>query len=242
FSWEHPTLVGQVCGLGAIAIMEAALNLQSASGKPVKVIQASSAEIFGNPEQIPQTETTPIRPVNPYGTAKAYAHLSASVFRSRGLPVSTVILYNHESPRRPETFVTRKITAQVARIARDGGGTLSLGNLESRRDWGWAPDYVDAMLLIAAQPEADDYVIATGKAHSVGEFAAAAFAQVGIENWRDYVIVDPNLVRPAEAALQVGDATKARVRLGWRPTVGFAELVGRMVDNDVALLDKGEKP
>ena len=290
FSWEHPTLTGQVSGLGAVAIMEAALRLQTDSGSQVRVLQTSSAEIFGSPATTPQTEETAINPVNPYGAAKAYAHLSARVFRGQGLGVSTVILYNHESSRRPETFVTRKITAAVARIARhlaegcvacesgaaadssaggpgaenqaqpigDAGiwkpsnmrrpgtvnqagpgcdeGILRLGNLEARRDWGWAPDYVEAMILANRAPVADDYIVATGASHSIAEFAAGAFARVGITDWQRYVVVDQDLVRPVDAALQVGDAAKARTQLGWQPTVTFADLVNRMVDHDVAAL------
>jgi len=236
FSWEHPTLTGQVSGVGAVAVMEAARALQEAASKPVRVLQPSSAEIFGNPTVIPQTELTPIAPVSPYGAAKAYAHLSAGVFRGEGLPVSTVILYNHESPLRPPSFVTRKITAGVARIKRDGYGVITLGDLSPHRDWGWAPDYVDAMIKVMRHPTPDDFVIATGVTHSVEDLVRTAFARVGITDWRAHVVQDPQFIRPMDAGLQVGDATKAREVLGWEPTLNFEQIVHRMVDNDLGLL------
>ncbi|MDR1768131.1 MAG: GDP-mannose 4,6-dehydratase [Propionibacteriaceae bacterium] len=237
FSWDNPLETGRVTGLGAVGMFEAARRCQEQTRRPVRVLQASSAEIFGQPEQAPQDEATPIRPVSPYGVAKAYAHQSASLCRSRGLFVATVILFNHESPRRPPTFVTRKITSSAARIARQGG-MLSLGNLDARRDWGWAPDYVDAMVRAIRHEEPDDFVVATGETHSVADFVAAAFARVGIEDWPQHVQVDPALVRPVDATEQRGDASKAKRLLGWEPSVAFDELVGRMVDADVALLER----
>lgn len=240
YSWAQPVVTGAVTGLGAVAVLEAAYQLQQRLGSPVRVLQASSAEMFGNPDRTPQDEGTAIRPLSPYGAAKAYAHQMAAVYRSRGLGVSSCILYNHESPLRPVSFVTRKITAAVARIAHDGGGTLVLGALDVRRDWGWAEDYVDALVRTARHESADDFVIATGITHSVAEFAAAAFAHVGIEDWQAHVEVDPFFVRPADAAEIVGDASKARRVLGWAPTVSFEEVVGRMVEHDVALL-RGER-
>lgn len=236
YSWAEPALTGAISGLGAVHVFEAAAACQEATGAPVRVVQASSAEIFGHAERSPQDESTPIRPVSPYGAAKAYAHQMAGIFRSRDLHVATCILYNHESPMRPETFVTRKITAAAARIARDGGGTLTLGDVSVRRDWGWAPDYVDAMVRAVRHAEPDDFVVATGQVHSVADFVAAAMARVGVADWRSHVEVDPGLVRPADAAEQVGDADKARRLLGWKPTVEFEEMVGLMVDHDVALL------
>lgn len=237
YSWAEPVLTGAVTGLGAVAVLEAAYRVQDRHGARVRVLQASSAEIFGTPDRTPQDESTLVRPTSPYGAAKAYAHHMAGVYRSRGLGVSACILYNHESPLRPTSFVTRKITAAVARIGRDGGGTLTLGNLDVRRDWGWAADYVDALVRAQRHPVADDFVVATGVTHSVAEFAAAAFAHVGITDWREHVVVDPQLVRPADAAEIVGDASKARRVLGWEPTVTFEEVVGRMVEHDVALLE-----
>lgn len=235
-SWREPVLTGQVSGVGAVAVFEAALRAQDRAGRPVRVLQASSAEIFGVPDRTPQDEGTSVRPVSPYGVAKAYAHHMAAAYRTRGLHVATAVLYNHESPLRPTTFVTRKITSAAAQIAADGGGTLALGNLDARRDWGWAPDYVDAMVRAVRHDVADDFVVATGRTHSVAEFVAAAFARVGIADWRAHVVVDPAFVRPVEAAEVVGDASKARRVLGWSPTVAFEEVVGRMVDHDRELV------
>ena len=199
----------------------------------MRFVQASSAEIFGMPETSPQDESTPVRPVNPYGAAKAYAHLMVDVYRARELHAVSAILYNHESPRRPEQFVTRKITAGVAAIVRGGQQRIRLGNLDASRDWGWAPDYVDALVRAARAERAQDYVVATGESHSVADFAAAAFAHAGIDDWAAYVEVDPDLLRPADAVELRGDATRARTALGWEPTVGFKELVGRMVTADL---------
>jgi GDPmannose 4,6-dehydratase len=196
-------------------------------------VQASSAEVFGQPATSPQDEDTPVRPVNPYGAAKAYAHLMTGVYRSRDLHASSLVLYNHESPRRPRHFVTRKITSTVAAIARGEADRLVLGNLDARRDWGWAPDYVDAMVRAARADRPADYVVATGEGHTVRDFVAAAFAAAGIDDWAGLVEVDPAFVRPADATDLTGDATRARRELGWAPTVGFTELVARMVEADL---------
>jgi GDPmannose 4,6-dehydratase len=233
-SWDQPDLTALVNGTAAVALMESALQVQDKRGRQVRFVQASSAEIFGQPGVTPQDETTPIRPVNPYGAAKAYAHLSADVYRRRGLHTVSAILYNHESPRRPTTFVTRKITSTVAAIAHGKADRLSLGNLDARRDWGWAPDYVDALVRAARADVPRDFVIATGVSHSVRDFAAAAFHHAGIDDWKGLVDTDPGLVRPADATDLSGDASRARVDLGWAPTVGFEEVVGRMVDADLA--------
>lgn len=238
-SWKEPVLTGAVTGLGAVAVMDAAQRVQDATGRPVRVLQASSSEIFGSPDRTPQDESTSVRPISPYGAAKAYAHEMARVFRSRGLHVATCILYNHESTLRPPTFVTRKITQAAARIAHDGGGTLTLGDMSVRRDWGWAPDYVDALVRALRHDEADDFVVATGETHAVEDFVAAAFAAAGVDDWRSHVEVDPALVRPADAAEMVGDASKARRVLGWSPTVTFDGLVARMVEHDLGLLRTG---
>jgi len=200
-------------------------------------VQASSAEIFGDAEMAPQDETTPVRPNSPYGASKAFAHQLVGVYRGRGLHAVSAILYNHESPRRPPTFVTRKIARAAARIARGLEQELVLGNLDARRDWGWAPDYVDAMVRAARHSEASDYVVATGEAHSVRDFVAAAFARAGVEDWESRVRVDQSFVRPSDTALQVGNAARAHGVLGWAPTVDFEELVGRMVDTDLQALD-----
>ena len=233
YSWAHPAETGLVSGIGAVALFEAAHAVQEATGRRVRVVQASSAEIFGTPDRTPQDEGTAIRPTSPYGAAKAYAHQMAGIYRSRGLDVSSCVLYNHESPRRPETFVTRKITAGAARIATDGGGVLALGNLDARRDWGWAPDYVDAMVRAARHTEPDDFVVATGVAHSVEDFVRLAFSAAGIEDWSKHVEIDPRFVRPVDTAVQVGDAARARAVLGWAPTVTFEEIIEKMVENDL---------
>lgn len=228
-SWDEPDLTAHVNGTAAVALMESARQV----GPDVRFVQASSAEIFGEPPHAPQTEATPVRPVNPYGAAKAFAHLSAHVLRQRDLHVSSAILYNHESPRRPERFVTRKITSTVAAIARGDADHLTLGNLDSRRDWGWAPDYVDAMIRAARADTPGDYVVATGRAHSVRDFVAAAFAAADIHDWEHLVRQDPAFMRPADPSELVGDATLARDVLGWTHTVAFEEIVARMVAADL---------
>lgn len=236
-SWEQPALTGLVSGQAAVVLLEAALALQEDRGTPVAFVQASSAEIFGAADVSPQDESTPVRPVSPYGAAKAYAHHMVAAFRSRGLAASSCILFNHESPRRPEAFVTRKITVAAARIGVSGEGVVRLGNLDARRDWGWAPDYVDAMVRAAQRPGGGDYVVATGETHTVAEFAEAALRRAGVgDDWERHVEVDPAFLRPVDATVQVGDASKARRELGWSPTVPFDEIVGRMVDHDLALL------
>lgn len=233
-SWAEPDLTGLVNGTAAAALMESAFRAQEKSGRPCRFVQASSAEIFGQPEVSPQDESTPVRPVNPYGAAKAYAHLMVGVHRQRGLHAVSAILYNHESPRRPPQFVTRKITSTVAAIARGRADRLVLGNLDARRDWGWAPDYVDAMVRAGRAGRPADYVIATGVGHTVRDFVEAAFRRAGIDDWESLVGTDPELARPADPADLTGDATRARTELGWAPTVAFEELVGRMVDADLA--------
>ncbi len=228
-SWEVPELTFAVNGRAAVSLLEITAGLGD-----VRVVQASSAEIFGHPDVSPQDEGTAVRPVNPYGEAKAHAHRACREQRGRGQHVSAAILYNHESPLRPPHFVTRKITSTVVAIARGEADRLELGNLDARRDWGWAPDYVDAMVLAARADRPDDYVVASGVAHSVRDFVAAAFAHVGIEEWEHLVEVDPALARPVDAPELVGDAGKAARELGWAPTVGFEELVARMVDGGAA--------
>jgi len=232
-SWAEPDLTARVNAVAASALMESALRVQEKHGRLVRFVQASSAEIFGEPASTPQDESTPIRPVNPYGAAKAYAHLMVDVYRRRELHAVGAILYNHESPRRPPQFVTRKITSTVAAIARGRARRLTLGNLDARRDWGWAPDYVDAMVRAARADRPRDYVVATGVGHSVRDFVEAAFRRAGIDDWQDLVTVDPEFVRPADPPDLTGDASRARALLGWSPTVDFEELVGRMVDADL---------
>ncbi|WP_209020646.1 GDP-mannose 4,6-dehydratase [Nocardioides sp. 1609] len=238
-SWSEPDRTALVNGTAAVGLLESAYRVAERTGRQVRFVQASSAEVFGQPPSSPQDESTPVRPINPYGAAKAYAHLMVAVYRGRGLHASSLVLYNHESPRRPAGFVTRKITRTVAAIATgadDAPARLVLGNLDARRDWGWAPDYVAALAAAADAPHGDDYVVATGVAHSVRDFVAAAFARAGVSDWEGLVEVDPALVRPADATELVGDASKARTTLDWTPTVDFAGVVGRMVDADLALL------
>jgi len=234
FCWTEPVLAAEVNGTAAVFLMEAAWKLQEKTGEQVAFVQASSAEIFGEADTAPQDESTPIRPVNPYGASKALAHLSAGVYRARGLHASSLILYNHESPLRPPSFVTRKITQGAAAIAKGEATELRLGNLDARRDWGWAPDYVAAMALAATADEPGDYVIGTGVAHSVRDFVAAAFIAAGVADWETYVVQDPAFYRPVDPTMALADASKAHRVLGWDPTVGFDDLVGRMVAVDLA--------
>jgi GDPmannose 4,6-dehydratase len=232
FSWERPVLTADVTALGSARLLEQVRQHQERAGHPVRFLQASSGEVFGAAPS-PQNEDTPIRPTSPYGAAKAYAHHLIGVYRSRGLFAVSALLYNHESPRRPPAFVTRKITQGAARIARGEQDELALGNLDAARDWGWAPDYVDAMVRALRHDVAQDVVVATGEAHTVRDFVAAAFARAGIADWERHVRIDPAFVRPADIDVLVGDASRARTTLGWIPTVGFEELVGRMVDVDL---------
>ena len=232
-SWAEPTLTAQVNGLAAVGLLESAHLLQERTGQPCRFVQASSAEIFGVPDHSPQDEQTPVRPVNPYGAAKAFAHLMIDVYRHRGLHAVALVLYNHESPRRPHQFVTRKITSGVAAIANGDAQRLVLGNLDGSRDWGWAPDYVEAMTLAARAEAARDYVVATGTSRSVREFLSTAFRCVGVDDWSQYVDVDQTLLRPIDTTDLRGDASRIRTELGWRPTVGFDEIVDRMVKADL---------
>jgi GDPmannose 4,6-dehydratase len=236
-SWQEPGLTAQVSGVAVGHLLKAAHELQERTGDGVRFVQASSAEIFGRAVRLPQDESTPVAPVTPYGAAKAYAHHLVGVYRERGLHAVSAILYNHESPRRPEAFVTRKITAGAARIARGLEQELAMGNLDARRDWGWAPDYVHAMVLAARADEGRDYVIATGVSHSVRDFVAAAFAAAGVDDWEQHVTLDPRFARPSDAPEQLGDASRARELLGWAPGLGFDDVVARMVEHDLALLD-----
>jgi GDPmannose 4,6-dehydratase len=213
--------------------MGAALEVQRTAGRPCRFVQASSAEIFGRPDRSPQDESTPVRPVNPYGEAKAEAHHAVAEHRARGLHAVSAILYNHESPRRPETFVSRRITLGVAAVARGEAEALTLGNLDVRRDWGWAPDHVDAMVRAARAELPDDYVVATGQSHSVRDLAIAAFAHAGVPDGEDRLRSDAALTRPTDAADLTGDASRARERLGWKPSLTFTEIVARMVDADL---------
>jgi GDPmannose 4,6-dehydratase len=235
-SFDIPEYTGDVTGLGTIRILEAIRE----TGSKAKFYQASSSEMFGKVQEVPQRETTPFYPRSPYAAAKLYAHwISVNYRESYGLFACNGILFNHESPRRGETFVTRKITRAVAHIQAGLQDKLYLGNLDSKRDWGYAKDYVEAMWLMMQQERPDDFVIATGETHSVREFLEEAFSYAGLD-WRTYVEIDPWYYRPAEVDLLIGDAGKAKRVLGWEPKVKFKELVGLMVEADIAALRRPE--
>jgi GDPmannose 4,6-dehydratase len=234
-SWVQPVLTAEFDAVGVTRVLEA-IRLVDPT---IRFYQASSSEMFGKVREVPQRETTPFYPRSPYGVAKVYAHYITVNYReSYGIFACSGILFNHESPRRGREFVTRKVSDGVARIRLGLATELRLGNLAARRDWGFAGDYVRAMWLMLQQDEPDDYVIATGEDHSVGELVEIASARVGID-WRTHVHEDPELLRPAEVDHLVGDASKARTRLGWSPTVSFTELVNLMVDADLARLQRG---
>src|SRR2546423_5376512 len=235
-SFDIPEYTGDVTGLSTIRILEAVRE----TGLKSKFYQAGSSEMFGKVREIPQRETTPFYPRSPYGAAKVYAHWVTVNYReSYGMFACNGILFNHESPRRGETFVTRKITRALAQIQAGFQGKLYLGNLDAKRDWGYAKEYVEAMWFMLQQPQPDDYVIATGETHSVEEFLEEAFSYVD-RDWRDYVELDERYLRPAEVDLLVGDAGKAERVLGWKPRTTFKELVRLMVDADVAMLQRGK--
>jgi len=246
-SWNQPELTGEVTGLGVLRMLEAIRIVSGISPSRPKAgrdgigfYQASSSEMFGKVRESPQNEKTPFYPRSPYGVAKVYGHYITMNYReSYGLFACSGILFNHESPRRGLEFSTRKISRAAARIKLGLQTELLLGNLDSKRDWGFAGDYVRAMHLMLQQAEPDDYVIGTGEAHSVGEFAEMAFRHAGL-NWKDHVRLDPQLMRPAEVDYLRADATKARQKLGWAPTVTFEELVQMMVESDLRL-EGGER-
>ena len=234
-SWDQPILTAEFAAVGVTTLLEAIREVDPA----IRFYQASSSEIFGEPADTPQTEATPLAPLTPYGVAKAYGHFITRSYRARyGLHASSGILYNHESPRRPLNFLPRKVAHGAAAIALGLEGELWLGDLDARRDWGYAGDFVRAMWLMLQQEEPGDYVIATGESHSVEELVSCAFGRVGLD-WREYVRVDQSLVRgKAELHRLVGDPSRARDRLGWRPTVDFEELVHLLVDSELARLER----
>ena len=233
-SWRQPVLTGEVTALGVTRILE---SIRLVNPK-TRFYQASSSEMFGKVRQVPQTESTPFHPRSPYGVAKVYGHwITVNYRESYDMFACSGMLFNHESPRRGLEFVTRKITHSVARIKLGLAKELRLGNLESRRDWGYAGDYVEAMHLMLQQESPDDYVICTGETHSVREFCGAAFGHVGLD-YTDYVVQDPRFYRPAEVDLLVGNPRKARQQLGWEPRVSFEELVQMMVDADLKYLGR----
>ncbi len=233
-SFEIPEYTAEVTGLGALRILEAIVE----SGIKTKFYQASSSELFGRTTEVPQSETTPFKPVSPYATAKLFAHWTTVNYRQgHGIFACNGILFNHESPRRGETFVTRKITMAVAKIKKGLQNRLYLGNLDAKRDWGYAKDYVEAMWLILQQKSASDYVIATGETHTVRDFLNEAFGYAGL-NYKKYVRIDKRFFRPLEVDILQGNFSKARKKLGWKPKTSFRELVRLMVDADIALLER----
>ena len=235
-SFSQAELTANTSGLGVLRMLEAIRMIGGTQANPIRFYQASSSEMFGKVRETPQTEATPFHPRSPYGCAKVFGHDIVVNYReSYDLFACSGILFNHEGPRRGVEFVTRKVSNAVARIKLGLQHELVLGNLDSKRDWGFAGDYVKAMWMMLQQDEPDDFVIATGETHSIEEFVERAFAEVRIENWRDYVRQDPKFFRPAEVDLLIGDPSKARERLGWEPTVGFPELVTMMVRNDLEL-------
>jgi GDPmannose 4,6-dehydratase len=228
-SWSQPVLTGEVTALGVTRILDA-IRL---TDQDIRFYQASSSEMFGKVREVPQSELTPFYPRSPYGVAKVYGHwITVNYRESYGLHASSGILFNHESPRRGMEFLPRKVSHGVARIKLGLDRELRLGNLEGKRDWGYAGDYVRAMWQMLAQDVPDDYVVATGQTHSVRELCEVAFERAGL-NWEDHVVVDDRFLRPAEVDLLVGDPSKARARIGWKTEVGFAELVAMMVDADI---------
>ncbi|WP_248759910.1 GDP-mannose 4,6-dehydratase [Pseudarthrobacter sp. SSS035] len=235
YSWENASLTTDVTGKGVLNMLEATRLYAGDDISRVRFYQASSSEMFGKVQQVPQTEETLLWPRSPYGVAKVFGHYMTINYReSYGMHASSGILFNHESPRRGPEFVTRKVSMAVARIKLGLQDEIVLGNLDAKRDWGFAGDYVEAMWLMLQQPEADDYVISTGATHSIEELLQAAFDAAGLDNWRKYVRQDPKFMRPAEVDLLIGDASKAQEKLGWKPKVSFNELVKMMVENDIA--------
>jgi GDPmannose 4,6-dehydratase len=231
-SWDQPVLTAEFTAVGVTRMLEAIHQLN----RKIRFYQASSSEMFGKVRDVPQTELTPFYPRSPYGVAKVYGHYITVNYReSYGIYAASGILFNHESPRRGLEFVTRKVSDAVARIKLGKQKDLRIGNLDAKRDWGFAGDYVHAMWLMLQQSEPDDYVIATGETHSVRELVEVAFQCVGLD-WQQHTVVDPRFVRPAEVDLLIGDASKAEAQLGWKTKVGFRELVKMMVDHDLKRL------
>jgi GDPmannose 4,6-dehydratase len=232
-SWTQPVLTGEFTAIGVTRVLEAIRLLDP---KGIRFYQASSSEMFGKVQETPQKESTPFYPRSPYGVAKVYGHwITVNYRESYDMFACSGILFNHESERRGKEFVTRKVTDAAARIKLGKAKELRLGNLDAKRDWGFAGDYVQAMWLMLQQSKPSDYVVATGETHTVQELVEAAFGCVGLD-WRKYVVQDPAFMRPAEVDLLIGDASKARRELGWKPTVTFTQLVKRMVEADLARL------
>ncbi|NJN86072.1 MAG: GDP-mannose 4,6-dehydratase [Leptolyngbyaceae cyanobacterium SL_7_1] len=235
-SFDSPEYTVDAVGMGTLRLLEAIRDYQHRTGIEVRFYQAGSSEMYGKVQDVPQKETTPFYPRSPYACAKVYAHWQTINYReSYNLFACNGILFNHESPRRGETFVTRKITRAVARIVAGQQKKIYMGNLDSKRDWGYAKDYVKAMWLMLQQSEPDDYVVATGETHSVKEFLDLAFGYVNL-NWQDYIEFDQRYLRPAEVDLLIGDPAKAKEKLGWEPSVSFEQLVALMVEADLKAL------
>ncbi|MFC4907440.1 GDP-mannose 4,6-dehydratase [Actinomadura gamaensis] len=238
-SWRQAELTSEITGLGVLRMLEALRIHTRDDLARVRFYQASSSEMFGKVREVPQNETTPFHPRSPYGVAKTFGHYITVNYReSYGAYACSGILFNHESPRRGHEFVTRKVTRGAARIALGLQDTIALGNVDARRDWGFAGDYVEAMWLMLQQDEPHDYVIATGETHTVRDLLDIAFRRVGIDDWEPHVRREPRLIRPAEVDLLVGDSTLARERLGWKPRGGFPDLIEMMVDADLADLTR----
>ena len=235
-SWQQPSLTGDTTAVGVTKLLNAVLAQSRLLNKQIRFYQASSSEMFGKVQHVPQTEATPFYPRSPYGVAKVYGHwITVNYRESYDMHASSGILFNHESPRRGLEFVTRKITYNVAKIKHNLTKELRLGDLDPQRDWGFAGDYVEAMWLMLQQDTPDDYVISTGETHSVQEFCEHAFGAVGL-NWQDHVVQDKQFMRPAEVDLLIGDSSKAQADLGWKPKTGFDELVRMMVESDMDLV------
>ncbi|MCU1557255.1 MAG: GDP-mannose 4,6-dehydratase [Microbacteriaceae bacterium] len=235
YSWENAHLTTDVTGKGVLNILEAARLYAGDDIDKIRFYQASSSEMYGKVQHVPQSESTLLWPRSPYGVAKVFGHYMTINYReSYGMHASSGILFNHESPRRGPEFVTRKVSQAVARISLGLQDDIVMGNLDSKRDWGFAGDYVEAMWLMLQQDEADDYVVSTGETHSIHDLLDVAFTEVGISDWRHLIKQDPRFLRPAEVDLLIGDSAKAKAKLGWEPKVGFQELISMMVKSDVA--------
>ena len=237
-SFDQPTYTADVTAVGTLRLLEAIRDVQDDTGEQIRFYQASSSEMFGKVVETPQKETTPFYPRSPYGVAKVYAHwITVNYRESYGMHASCGILFNHESPRRGETFVTRKITRAATRIKLGLQDKLYLGNLDAQRDWGFAGDYVEAMWLMLQQDQPDDYVVAMNELHSVREFCEQTFSRLGLE-YQDHVEIDPRYYRPAEVELLLGDSSRAKNKLGWIPRTGFPQLVDMMVDGDLTIANE----
>ena len=235
-SFNQAELTANITGTGVLRMLDAVRIVGGSQHNTIRFYQASSSEMFGKVRQTPQTEMTPFHPRSPYGCAKVFGHdITVNYRESYGLYACSGILFNHEGPRRGLEFVTRKVTNSAARIKLGLQQEIVMGNLDSKRDWGYAGDYVKAMWMMLQQEQPDDYVIATGKTYSIEDLVQRAFAEVGIDNWRPYIRQDPKFYRPAEVDLLIGDSTKARTKLGWQPEVEFPELIKMMVQHDLEL-------